>query len=683
LDRIPGARSRFSVWLGSAAAVGIGLPILLWGALTPSAPTLPWFVPVCDGVAFVCMVVVALLGSLDAALRESWRSIPLVFIACATGVMWLGHFALFPGDIPQLQGERFNQATVMLFLLINLITPTLLSIALIRRGGPLPRPKPYIFAAIAGGALFGSLVIGIAVGLGPLFPMISPTGEFYPLDALFGLAGLTPAVIGLLAYVVGLHGDERIAGGVLAALTFSVLNSISLLLLVARYTPMWYADHALALLPFAALLAGQLSIYSRSVSAERTATAGVASAAQRRRIGLDVAEAMARETDPMPVVDRLLSEVMHALSADRVTMLRLVPGGFVVERSVDREGRPAQIGKVLPVDSVTAGSRRVVAEALARKRPVLVGGYRVVGIDPDRVVRHAGIQRGLVMPLVRGGEVDSVLIVGRRTGTPFSQAEVDQLEEMGAIAALLIRNARLLADAESSSQAKSNFINLAAHELGTPISVIRGYVEMLADETLGPMTSKQRGPMDAVRKTIGELADRVDQLLIASRLEAGMSPAFRARDQATDIAAAVRDAIGRARDRARLIGADIRSEVPEGKMLVEGSARDVGIILDNLLNNALTYSHPPAQVRIEVVDAESAQVKVSDSGIGIPEVARERIFEQFYRVDDAEFGYPSGTGLGLYISRGLAERCGGELILERSEPGEGSVFTLRLRRHTA
>jgi signal transduction histidine kinase len=162
-----------------------------------------------------------------------------------------------------------------------------------------------------------------------------------------------------------------------------------------------------------------------------------------------------------------------------------------------------------------------------------------------------------------------------------------------------------------------------------------------------------------------------------------MSPAFPARDQATDIAAAVRDAIGRARDRARLIGADIHSEVPEGKMLVEGSARDVGIILDNLLNNALTYSHPPAQVRIEVVDAESAQVKVSDSGIGIPEVAKERIFEQFYRVDDAEFGYPSGTGLGLYISRGLAERCGGELILERSEPGEGSVFTLRLRRHTA
>src|SRR5207237_2587899 len=101
---------------------------------------------------------------------------------------------------------------------------------------------------------------------------------------------------------------------------------------------------------------------------------------------------------------------------------------------------------------------------------------------------HAAILRGLVMPLVRGGTVDGVLIVGRRTDRPFTQGDVDQLEELGAIAALLIRNSRLLAEAESSSRAKSSFINLAAHELGTPISVVRGYIEMLADETFGPIT---------------------------------------------------------------------------------------------------------------------------------------------------------------------------------------------------
>jgi len=117
-------------------------------------------------------------------------------------------------------------------------------------------------------------------------------------------------------------------------------------------------------------------------------------------------------------------------------------------------------------------------------------------------------------------------------------------------------------------------------------------------------------------------------------------------------------------------------------MWVAGSRRDIGIILDNLLNNAMTYSHPPARVAVAVTDDESPEVRVKDEGIGVPDPDRERIFEQFYRVDNLDFGYPSGTGLGLYISRRLAEKCGGHLVLERSDR-HGSVFTLRLRRAKA
>jgi signal transduction histidine kinase len=287
------------------------------------------------------------------------------------------------------------------------------------------------------------------------------------------------------------------------------------------------------------------------------------------------------------------------------------------------------------------------------------------------------------MPLVRGGAVDSVLIVGRRADLPFTKADVDQLEEFGAIAALLIRNARLLADAEHTSRAKSNFINLAAHEFGTPISVIRGYVEMLADETLGSIGDRQREPIEAVRSTINDLATRVDQLLAASRLEAGMPAPAPDIHLSSELTGVVRGAIVRARDRARLIDADISADVPSTEIPVQGTERDLGIVLDNLLNNAMTYSHGPARIKVNVEDGEAPRVRVIDSGIGIPVTARERIFDQFYRVDDSDFGYPSGTGLGLYISRRLAERWGGQLYLERSTPGEGSVFTLRLQRRKA
>jgi signal transduction histidine kinase len=237
----------------------------------------------------------------------------------------------------------------------------------------------------------------------------------------------------------------------------------------------------------------------------------------------------------------------------------------------------------------------------------------------------------------------------------------------------------MLAESESTSRAKSNFINLAAHELGTPISVIRGYIDMLADETLGPVTAEQKGPVDAVRATAGELAVRVDQLLTASRLEVGSGSRVGA--GRADLTVAVHEALSRARDRARLIGATLAAEIPSGAVEVAVDARDLAVICDNLVNNAMTYSRAPAEVKVEVVpDGETSLLRVTDRGIGIPEHARERIFDQFYRVDDAEFGYPAGTGLGLYISRRLAERNGGSLFVERSAPGEGSTFTLRLPR---
>jgi signal transduction histidine kinase len=668
------------VWLGSGVALIVGLPILVWGVAASSAPTLAWFVPVSDVAAITCMLVVALLGFLDVELRRDRRTLPVLFIASATAVMWIGHFAIFPGVVPAITGQRFNQATSSLFLSINLLTPLMLAIALMLRGGHVASPRLAAVGASAGGVALGLAVVVLAIALAPSVSTVSATGEFFAADSVVGVAGLIPALLGLVTYAVGLRGDERITGGVLAALTFTALNSISLLFLHARYTPSWYADHVLALLPFVALLAGQLGLYTGSVITERRLAAEVGAAAERRRIGLDIAAAMARETDPLPVVDRLLAGVIEAVAADRVTMLRLLPDGYVVERSVDRDERPAHVGTVLPLDSVVAGNRPVVREAVERKQPVVLGSYSVAGLDRTVSEAHAGILHSVVMPLVRGGNVDGVLIVGRRSDRAFTRADVDQLEELGAIAAMLIRNARLLADAEFASTSKSNFINLAAHELGTPISVIRGYVEMLSDGTLGAVIESQRGPLEALRANAAELAGRVDQLLTAARLD-GASPEPRDRKVTTaDLVTVARAAVERAQDRARLIGAAVTCEAPAEPLTVAASDRDVGIICDNLINNAMTYASGVARVRVEVSGGDAPAIRVIDNGLGIPDSARERIFDQFYRVENADFGYPAGTGLGLYISRGLARRHGGDLVLERSSPDEGSVFLVRFRR---
>jgi signal transduction histidine kinase len=111
---------------------------------------------------------------------------------------------------------------------------------------------------------------------------------------------------------------------------------------------------------------------------------------------------------------------------------------------------------------------------------------------------------------------------------------------------------------------------------------------------------------------------------------------------------------------------------------VDAAPDDLRLIIDNLINNALTYSPAPARVELTLTDGGTPELRVADNGVGLPAAELERVFEQFHRIDNPDFGYPPGTGLGLYISRRSAERNGGTLVVERSIPGEGTVFLLRL-----
>jgi signal transduction histidine kinase len=107
----------------------------------------------------------------------------------------------------------------------------------------------------------------------------------------------------------------------------------------------------------------------------------------------------------------------------------------------------------------------------------------------------------------------------------------------------------------------------------------------------------------------------------------------------------------------------------------------VGKILDNLINNALTYSASPPTVRLQARrDAAQVSVSVADDGIGISRQDQVRIFRRFVRGTDRFALEKPGTGLGLYLSRGLAEQMGGSLQLDSSQPGKGSRFVLRLPR---
>jgi len=241
--------------------------------------------------------------------------------------------------------------------------------------------------------------------------------------------------------------------------------------------------------------------------------------------------------------------------------------------------------------------------------------------------------------------------------------------------------ARLYASAQLGSEEKTRFLHMAAHELRTPITVVMGYLSMLSDGTFGAVPDAWRKPFETLMGKTRELNSIVADLLEASRIEANAMPR---NDVQLDLRAVVQDAAERAAARADLLGAEVATRLPADPVAVEADPSQLGRILDNLINNGLSYTKRQPRLTISVSsEGGRALVRVADNGAGISESERERVFERFHRTSDPAYGHVTGTGLGLFIGRQLAEAHGGSLTIESSTPDEGTVFALALPVSTA
>ncbi len=222
-------------------------------------------------------------------------------------------------------------------------------------------------------------------------------------------------------------------------------------------------------------------------------------------------------------------------------------------------------------------------------------------------------------------------------------------------------------------QQKSEFLQLASHELRAPITLVSGYLSMLEDGSLGklPETAAKVVPLMTTR--MRQMSHLVERMLAASRLE------IRRRDSASvDVRI---DDVTRA-----VVASQTMDEHPlrtisvetGGPLYVHADPDSVETILTNLISNALKYSPDMSAIAVVVRDEPGwAAVSVIDHGIGISEQEMARLFQPFRRLDSALSAGIEGTGLGLYLSRNLALALGGD-ITARSVAGEGSTFTLRL-----
>lgn len=389
---------------------------------------------------------------------------------------------------------------------------------------------------------------------------------------------------------------------------------------------------------------------------------------ERLKTGIELTLELASELDDRELIRRLLRRAVESVDADRASLSLVEESEIIVQDGYDRDGRPIPAsGRYrIPPGSTTE-------RAVRTGRPKVGEGFDVGQLDHSSRDTHSGTRHHAVIPLALGGRVGAILLLTRRRDRPFAREDVDNLQLIGNAAAVALRNAELYGQAHDLSRTKSDFMNLAAHELRTPLSVIIGYLSMLRDGTFGEPPAAWTQPLSVLAAKSAELGVLVEDLLVAARLEAGTMPTAVSE---FDLRAAVRDSLARSRPRAVLLGADLSADLPGDPVPVLADPDHVARILDNLLNNALTYTVDKPVVRVRVSPGPPREVEVSDDGLGIPPDQAERIFERFFRIDHPQLPRQPGTGLGLAISRDLAERYDGRLELAPSE--KGATFRLTL-----
>ena len=224
---------------------------------------------------------------------------------------------------------------------------------------------------------------------------------------------------------------------------------------------------------------------------------------------------------------------------------------------------------------------------------------------------------------------------------------------------------------------KSTFVSVAAHELRTPLTAIEGYVEMLLDEEVGPISVEQREYLAIVQSSARRLVDIASSLLDVARIEAGRVDLVL---QPTNLPALVRRAAAEFETELtasrQCLTLHHAPELPPALCDATRTAQIVG----NLLSNAIKYTPQEGHIRIAVDSAAEEgflQVSVADDGVGIAPEDQDKLFRRFFRAASATQTGASGAGLGLYITRSLVELHGGRIWLE-SKSGKGSTFYVTL-----
>lgn len=309
---------------------------------------------------------------------------------------------------------------------------------------------------------------------------------------------------------------------------------------------------------------------------------------------------------------------------------------------------------------------------------LLTGEQLLLALKTQKDARQKGQTPLLGQVLIDLGFIDNVSLDRAITGqilklqTALQQANQTLERRVQERTAELEKAYKKLSELD---KLKSNFVSNISHELRTPMTHVKGYIDLLLADDFGKLSHDQHEAIEVLRRASERLGRLIDDLILFSTAETSTIPLNKEMIDLQELASSV---IEHNQPSASQKKIRLWLDSPEGPIKVFADPERVSWVINQLIDNALKYTQPEGEVFLRITKGQSGiLVSVMDTGIGIDPSQFEEIFEPFHQLDGSSTRKQGGTGLGLTLAKKIMEAHGSRLLVS-SIPGKGSKFDFLL-----
>lgn len=394
---------------------------------------------------------------------------------------------------------------------------------------------------------------------------------------------------------------------------------------------------------------------------------------------------------------RLMQKISHLIGAT----LRAEQASFFVYRSQTKYTSAGTDGHAkVSIQDARLLDELILTAGLQDSGPIVAERLASEGVEQKLYRFMVSYKLGVILPLMQAGEMIGYVFMGRHRAGSYAARDILVLTTIADELVIAIQNVLSVQEVRELNEtlqqriddatkelrtsnaqlrrldeAKDEFVSMASHQLRTPLTSVKGYIDMMLEGDAGEITPMQRQFLTEAFLSSDRMVHLINDFLNVSRLQTGK---FVIDKRPVDLAKLVSQEIEGLRISAegRELSFEYTAPTNLPKLLLdEGKIRQVVM---NFADNALYYSKPNTKIIVSLrLEKDSVVCTVKDTGIGVPEEEQERLFTKFYRASNAKKQRPDGTGVGLFLAKRVIVAHGGSVIFSSVE-GKGSTFGFRL-----